>query len=84
MAKLTDRACATTKPKPAGSVLLGDGNCLWLVINPGGSRSWLIDYLINGQRRKLIIGNYDSNGGNLKILTRFWMVADYRWRKLEP
>ena len=63
MAKLTDRTCATIKPKPAGSVLLGDGNCLWLVINPGGSRSWLIDYLINGQRRKLIIGNYDSNGG---------------------
>ena len=67
MAKLTDRACATTKPKPTGNILLGDGNNLWLVINPGGTRSWLIDYLIKGLRRKLIIGNYDSKGGESQI-----------------
>ena len=68
MAKLTDRACATTKPKPTGNILLGDGNGLWLVIHSGGTRSWMIDYLVKGQRRKLTIGNYDSKGGKSQDL----------------
>lgn len=63
MAKLTDRACATTKPKSTGSVLLGDGYGLWLVIHPGGARTWTIDYVVQGKRRKISIGNYDPNGG---------------------
>lgn len=68
MAKLTDRACATTKPKPTGNILLGDGDGLWLVINSGGTRSWMIDYLVKAQRRKLTIGNYDSKGGKAQDL----------------
>lgn len=63
MAKLTDRACATTKPKPTGNILLGDGYGLWLVIHSGGTRSWMIDYVVQGTRRKVTIGNYDPNGG---------------------
>lgn len=63
MAKLTDRACATTKPKPTGNLLLGDGYGLWLVIHSGGTRSWMIDYVVQGTRRKVTIGNYDANGG---------------------
>lgn len=63
MAKLTDRACATTKPKSKGNILLGDGYGLWLVIHSGGTRSWMIDYLVQGTRRKITIGNYDSSGG---------------------
>ena len=63
MAKLTDRACATTKPKQTGNVLLGDGYGLWLIIQPGGTRSWMIDYVVKGKRRKVTIGNYDPNGG---------------------
>lgn len=68
MAKLTDRACVTTKPKPTGNILLGDGNGLWLIINSGGTRSWMIDYVVKAQRRKLIIGNYDSKGGGSQDL----------------
>lgn len=63
MAKLTDRACATTKPKQAGNILLGDGYGLWLIIQPGGTRSWMIDYVVKGKRRKVTIGNYDPRGG---------------------
>jgi integrase len=68
MAKLTDRACATTKPKPTGNILLGDGYGLWLVIQPGGTRSWMIDYLVKGKRRKVTIGNYDGKGGKSQDL----------------
>jgi hypothetical protein len=68
MAKLTDRACATIKPKLTDKILLGDGNGLWLVIHPGGTRSWMIDYLVKGKRRKLTIGNYDPKGGKSQDL----------------
>lgn len=63
MAKLTDRACATTKTHLSKNVPLGDGNGLWLIIQPGGTRSWMIDYVIKGTRRKQNIGNYDPKGG---------------------
>lgn len=62
MAKLTDRSCATTKPDPSGTILLGDGNGLSLHIRPGGTRSWVIDYLVQGKRRKVSIGIYNSGG----------------------
>ena len=68
MAKLSDRACATTKPKEIGDVLLGDGDGLWLQIRLGGSRSWFIDYVVKGQRRKVTIGNYHPKGGNSQDL----------------
>lgn len=63
MAKLTVRACATTKPKPTDNMLPGDGYGLWSVIHSGGTRSWMIDYVVQGKRRKVTAGNYDPSGG---------------------
>jgi hypothetical protein len=34
-----------------------------LRIRPGGTRVWIIDYLVHGTRRKINIGNYDPKGG---------------------
>ena len=58
MAKLTDRACATTKPHPQKDLHLGDGDGLYLRIRPGGTRAWVVDYKVNGNRRKITFGNY--------------------------
>lgn len=63
MAKLTDRACATTKPHPQKDLHLGDGDGLYLRIRPGGTRAWVVDYVVNGDRRKITFGNYHSAGG---------------------
>src|SRR5437762_3558679 len=63
MPKLTDATCKTTKPRDSGDILLGDGNGLYLRIRPGGTRVWVVDYLVRGTRRKINIGNYDSKGG---------------------
>lgn len=68
MAKLTDRACANTKQKPDGDVLLGDGNGLYLRIRPGGSRVWIVDYLVKGKRRKVSIGNYHPSGSKSQTI----------------
>src|SRR2546430_10570953 len=62
MPKLTDAKCKTTKVNPDSDVLLGDGNGLCLRIRPGGTRVWMIDYLVRGKRRKINIGNYDPRG----------------------
>src|SRR4029450_3633909 len=63
MPKLSDAKCRTAKPDPNADVLLGDGNGLYLRIRPGGTRVWIIDYQVAGNRRKINIGNYDPNGG---------------------
>ena len=68
MAKLTDRACANTKPKASRDVLLGDGNGLYLRIRSGGSKVWIVDYLLQGKRKKVGVGNYDSNGGKAQTI----------------
>ena len=59
MSNLTDALCRNTKRKPDRDVFLGDGNGLYLRIRPGGTRVWLVDYVVNGKRRKVNIGNYD-------------------------
>jgi len=92
MAKLTDRACTNTKPQSDRDVLLGDGEGLYLRVRPGGSRVWIVDYLIQGKRKKVSIGDYDSNGGkaqtidglldeNVLSLAQARMVAA-EWKKL--
>lgn len=63
MAKLTDRACANTKPHTHKDIHLGDGDGLYLRIRPGGTRAWMVDYVVNGIRRKITLGNYHSAGG---------------------
>lgn len=32
-------------------------------IRPGGTRAWVVDYVVNGNRRKITFGNYHSAGG---------------------
>ena len=63
MPKLTDAKCRTAKSDPNADVLLGDGNGLYLRFRPGGTRVWIVDYQVVGNRRKINIGNYDPNGG---------------------
>lgn len=63
MARLTDRACANTKPDPVRDRQLGDGDSLYLRIRAGGTRAWVIDYLMNRVRRKISIRNYHPAGG---------------------
>src|SRR6266404_6501715 len=63
MAKLTDATCKAAKPRANGDVLLGDGNGLYLRVRPGGTKVWVVDYLVRGTRRKVNIGNYDPKGG---------------------
>lgn len=92
MAKLTDRTCANTKPKSSGDVLLGDGDGLYLRIRTGGAKVWIVDYLMHGKRKKVSIGDYDSNGGKAQTvdalldggilsLSQARMVAS-EWKKL--
>lgn len=92
MAKLSDRACTNTKPQSDRDVLLGDGEGLYLRVRPGGSRVWIVDYLIQGKRKKVSIGDYDSNGGkaqtvdglldeNILSLAQARMVAS-EWKKM--
>jgi integrase len=61
--KLTDATCQKTKPSRDRDVLLGDGNGLFLRIRPGGARVWTVDYVVQGTRRKVTLGNYDPKGG---------------------
>jgi integrase len=68
MPKLTDALCRNTKHKPNGDVLLGDGDGLYLRIRPGGTRVWIIDYVVNGKRRKISIGDYDPRGGSAETV----------------
>ena len=63
MPTLTDAKCRTTKSAPNADVLLGDGNGLYLRVRPGGTRVWIIDYQVAGNRRKINVGNYDPKGG---------------------
>jgi hypothetical protein len=39
---------------------LSDGNDLYLLIKPNGSRWWRIDYSINKKRKTLSLGTYPS------------------------
>jgi integrase len=68
MPKLTDAKCKATKSDPVSDVLLGDGNGLYLRIRPGGTRVWMIDYLVRGRRRKINIGNYDPRGSKAETV----------------
>ena len=63
MAKLTDAICKAARPCAKGDLLLGDGNGLYLRVRPGGTKVWIIDYLVRGVRRKINLGNYDPKGG---------------------
>src|SRR4051812_4912085 len=55
MGKLTDRTVRTAGPGRHGD---GTVRGLMLVVFPGGSRSWVLRYQINGRRRDMGLGPY--------------------------
>ena len=58
---LTDTAIRNAKPgdKPQK---LADGNGLYLLLNPNGSRWWRFDYRFDGRRKTLSMGTYPDTG----------------------
>ncbi len=54
---LTDAQIKGLKPK-AARYSKADGNGLLLDITPGGVRSWVYRYRLNGKREKLVLGRY--------------------------
>lgn len=61
---LTDRACTATRPAPDKDKYLSAGNALSLRIRPNGTRTWVVDYLHQGRRKKITIGEYSPDGSN--------------------
>ena len=55
MAKLTDRTVRTIGPGRHGD---GTVRGLHLVVHPGGSRSWVLRFQLNGRRRDMGLGSY--------------------------
>ena len=55
---LTDAQIKGLKPKPGMRYSKADGNGLLLDITPGGVRSWVYRYRLNGKREKLVLGRY--------------------------
>ena len=55
---LTDAQIKGLKPKAGTRYSKADGNGLLLDITPGGVRSWVYRYRLNGKREKLVLGRY--------------------------
>ncbi len=55
---LTDAQIKGLKPKAGMRYSKADGNGLLLDITPGGVRSWVYRYRLNGKREKLVLGRY--------------------------
>lgn len=63
MAKLTARACETSKCESTGKDRsLSDGDGLYLRVRPNGTKSWLVEYEFQARRRKYTIGVFDTPG----------------------
>src|SRR3546814_8877801 len=54
---LTDTAVRNAKPK-SKPYKITDGQGLYLLVNPGGSKLWRVKYRLNGVERKLALGPY--------------------------
>lgn len=54
---LTDTAIRNAKPQ-AKPLKLADGDGLYLLLNPNGSKWWRLDYRIDGKRKTLSMGVY--------------------------
>jgi integrase len=59
--RLTDRAIRASKPKDRAH-LVPDGRGLYLKVQPGGARSWLLRYQIAGKVHDLGLGSYPEIG----------------------
>jgi integrase len=56
--ELTDTQIKGLKPKAGKRYSKADGNGLLLDITPGGVRTWIFRYRLNGKREKVVIGRY--------------------------
>ncbi|CDL87440.1 Integrase [Xenorhabdus cabanillasii JM26] len=57
MMKLTDVAIKRAKPE-IKSYTLSDGNGLWLLIEPNGSKGWRFRYRFEGKQKMISLGTY--------------------------
>ena len=64
MAKLSTAGCESAKPDKERDCFLGDGDGLFLRIRPNGTKTWLVEYEFNGQRRKYTVGVYQREGAH--------------------
>lgn len=55
---LTDALIKGLKPVPNSRYSKADGGGLLLDVTPGGVKSWVFRYRLNGKREKLVIGRY--------------------------
>ena len=55
---LTDAQIKGLKPKAGARYSKADGNGLLLDVTPGGVRSWVFRYRLNGNREKVVLGRY--------------------------
>lgn len=62
MGKLASVTCETIKPDPKRDRLIGDGDGLFLRVRPHGTKTWLIEYELQGRRTKYTIGGYAREG----------------------
>jgi hypothetical protein len=63
MGRLSAVECFNAKPGRKGrDRMLGDGDGLFLRIRAHGTRTWVIEYLFEGARRKFTIGILDRLG----------------------
>ena len=70
MAKLSAKTCEAAKPDAAGKDrLLGDGDGLFLRIRYNGTKTWLVEYEFQTQRRKYTIGVFDTAGAPGQSIT---------------
>jgi integrase len=58
MPKLTDLKIRSLKPDPAKRREIPDGNGLYLVIQPSGSKGWALRYRLLGKSQKLTLGGW--------------------------
>jgi Arm DNA-binding domain len=68
---LTPTRLNNAKPKES-AYKITDGGGLFVLIQPGGSKTWVYQYRIDGRRREVVIGRYPEIG-----------VADARDRHAE-
>lgn len=59
---LTDAAAHKRKPDPDKRIEIHDGNGLYLVIQPSGTKSWAYRYRVDGKSRKLTLGTLLEQG----------------------
>jgi len=71
MGKLAAVTCETAKPEKKRDRLLGDGDGLFLRVRSHGTKTWLVEYVLNGERTKYTIGVYDREGAPGQSITEW-------------